>query len=114
MIFEEVGGAPKVTAYNHQFVKALGLFWPLAREGAEMVYQFERPFIIDSSKYKHTFGKGAVTPYREGIRQTIDWYRSISESGSYEPRRSHRKLFKMNSSNEDTLKSLLPTQQKEV
>jgi nucleoside-diphosphate-sugar epimerase len=114
MIFEEVGRAPKVTAYSHQFVKALGLFWPLAREGAEMVYQFERPFIIDSSKYKHSFGKGTVTPYREGIRQTIDWYRSLSESGSYEPRRSHREFFKMNSSNEEIFKSLLPTQQKEV
>jgi nucleoside-diphosphate-sugar epimerase len=114
MIFEEVGRAPKVTAYSHQFVKALGLFWSLAREGAEMVYQFERPFIIDSSKYKHSFGKGTVTPYREGIRQTIDWYRSLSESGSYEPRRSHREFFKMNSSNEEIFKSLLPTQQKEV
>jgi nucleoside-diphosphate-sugar epimerase len=79
MIFEEVERVPKVTAYSHRFVKALGLFWPLAREGAEMVYQFERPFIVDSSKYKHAFGEATVTPYREGIRQTVGWYRGTKK-----------------------------------
>jgi nucleoside-diphosphate-sugar epimerase len=90
MIFEEVGKVPKVTAYSHRFVKALGLFWSLAREGAEMVYQFERPFIIDSSKYKQTFGESAITPYQEGIRQTINWYRGRSEYSSDEQHRSHQ------------------------
>jgi len=75
MNFKEVERVTKVTAYRHRFVKALGLFWPFAREGAEMVYQFERPFIVDSSKYKHAFGEATVTPYWEGIRQTIGWYR---------------------------------------
>lgn len=82
MIFEEVGGVPKVTAYRSRFVKALGLFSSLAREGAEMVYQFEQPFIIDSSKYQCAFGENAATPYQEGIRQTINWYRGKSKHSS--------------------------------
>ena len=55
-------------------VRTLGLVWPLAREGAEMVYQFERPFVVDGSKYGRAFGGYEATPYRKGIRQTIDWY----------------------------------------
>ena len=51
------------------------LFWPLAREGAEIVYQFERPFVVDSGKYAGAFGEGEATPYRDGIRRTLDWYR---------------------------------------
>jgi nucleoside-diphosphate-sugar epimerase len=82
IIFEEVGRVPKVTAYRSRFVKALGLFSSLAREGAEMVYQFEQPFIIDSSKYQCAFGEDTATPYREGIRQTIDWYRGKSKHSS--------------------------------
>jgi nucleoside-diphosphate-sugar epimerase len=105
LIFEEVGRVPKVTALSSKVVKALGLFWPLAREGAEMIYQFEQPFVIDSSKYQSAFGEAAVTSYREGIRQTIDWYRTQSQSS--EPRQSH----KTNWINTATLKPLLPQQQ---
>jgi len=45
----------------------------------EKFYQFERPFVLDGSKYRRTFGGYEATPYREGIRQTIDWYRQDSE-----------------------------------
>ncbi|UVF22700.1 hypothetical protein HPT29_028230 (plasmid) [Microvirga terrae] len=33
-------------------------------------YQFEQPFVMDTSKFERTFG-GSVTPLREGVRQTI-------------------------------------------
>ena len=74
-IFEECGGDAKVGAVGSRAAKALGLFWPLAREGAEIVYQFERPFVVDSGKYAGAFGEGEATPYRDGIRRTLDWYR---------------------------------------
>lgn len=103
MIFEELGKVPKVSAYHHRFVRLLGLFSPLAREGAEMVYQFENPFIIDSSRYKHAFGEGSVTSYREGIRQTMDWYRGKSKTGSDEQHQLHRAAIKQNSANLNAL-----------
>ena len=76
-IFEEAGN-PKIGALSSTMVKTLGLVWPLAREGAEVVYQFERPVVLEDSKYRRAFGRCEVTPYREGIRQTIDWYRQGS------------------------------------
>jgi nucleoside-diphosphate-sugar epimerase len=82
LIFAAVGRTPKVTACSSRVVKALGLFSSLAREGAEMIYQFEQPFIIDSSKYQHAFGENAATPYQTGIQQTINWYRGKSKHSS--------------------------------
>ena len=77
-VFEEVGNPPKIGAVSSTLVKTLGLFWPLTREGAETVYQFEKPFVGDGGKYRRAFGGYEATPYREGIRQTIDWYRQGS------------------------------------
>ena len=74
MIFEEAGKEPKISSVGSRGAQALGIFWSLAREVAEMVYQFERPFVVDWSKYQKAFGGGA-TPYREGIRQTVEWHR---------------------------------------
>lgn len=74
-IFEECGEDARVGAVGSRLAKALGLFWPLAREGAEILYQFEMPFVVDSGKYARVFGEGEATPYREGIGRTVDWYR---------------------------------------
>jgi hypothetical protein len=46
------------------------LFNRQIREAREMLYQFEQPFVMDTSKSERTFG-GVVTPLREGVRQTI-------------------------------------------
>jgi nucleoside-diphosphate-sugar epimerase len=81
MIYEECGEDAKVGAVGSGVAKALGLFWPLAREGAEMVYQFERPFVVDSGKYTRAFGGSGATPYREGIGRTVEWYRRDNPSG---------------------------------
>lgn len=54
--------------------KALGLVWPLAREGAEMIYQFEQPFVIDAADFTNRFG-ASPTPYTESVRATANWYR---------------------------------------
>ena len=56
--------------------RALGMAWPVAREGAEMLYQFHQPHSVDASDYRVTFGPGQVTPYEQGIERTLEWYRS--------------------------------------
>ncbi len=76
-IFEKCGEAAKVGAVGTRAAKVLGLLWPLAREGAEIVYQFERPFVVDSGKYERAFGGSGAIPYRERIRRTLDWYRRV-------------------------------------
>ena len=43
-----------------------------------MMYEFEKPFVIDSSKFERTFGMKA-TPIRAAIRETVAWYKSHPE-----------------------------------
>jgi hypothetical protein len=51
-----------------------GLFVPEARESVEMMYEFEKPFVVDSSKFAQTFAMVA-TPLRDALRETAAWYR---------------------------------------
>ncbi len=50
-----------------------GLFIPEAKESVEMMYEFDQPFVVDSSKFEQTFGMKA-TPLKESIRETVQWY----------------------------------------
>jgi hypothetical protein len=52
----------------------LGLFNPLVRELNETLYQFERPFLLDASKFQRAFGPFEPTPHREAVRRTVDWF----------------------------------------
>ena len=56
-------------------LRALGLVNPLMRELAEMAYEFEEPFVLDTTKYESTFG-AAATPLATAITDTVAWYRS--------------------------------------
>jgi nucleoside-diphosphate-sugar epimerase len=55
-----------------------GLFIPEAREMVEMAYEFEKPFVMDSSKFEMAFGMQA-TPLRQALSDTLDWYRQLGE-----------------------------------
>jgi hypothetical protein len=52
-----------------------GLFIPAARESVEMLYEFEKPFVVDSSKFERAFGVKA-TPIAEATQTTVAWYRA--------------------------------------
>ena len=56
-------------------LRALGLVNPMLRELAEISYQFEEPFVLDTSKYESTFG-AAGTPLPAAIAATVAWYRT--------------------------------------
>jgi nucleoside-diphosphate-sugar epimerase len=56
-------------------VRALGLVNPLMRELAEMSYEFEQPFVLDTSKYESTFG-AAHTPLVTAVADTLAWFRA--------------------------------------
>jgi nucleoside-diphosphate-sugar epimerase len=76
LLFEEAGAPLKVSVISRPLVQLLKLLWPVAREGAELIYQFEAPYVVDASKYRQAFGDGS-TSYREGIRLTLAWYRRV-------------------------------------
>ena len=54
----------------------LGLFNPLLRELNETLYQFERPFVSDASKFQAAFGPFESTPHPEAIARTVEWFRT--------------------------------------
>jgi nucleoside-diphosphate-sugar epimerase len=75
---EEAGVEPKISSMGKLMMAMGGLFIPEAKETVEMMYEFEKPFIVDSSKFEKTFGMKA-TPLREAIRETVNWYKNNME-----------------------------------
>jgi len=78
MIAAEMGIEPKLSVMGKTMMSIGGLFIPEAKEVVEMMYEFEQPFIVDSSKFEKTFGMQA-TPMREAIKATVAWYKSHPE-----------------------------------
>ena len=78
MIAEELGVPPKFSAMGKAMMWIGGLFIPEAKEQVEMMYEFDQPFVVDSSKFEKTFGMKA-TPMREAIKETVAWYKSHPE-----------------------------------
>ncbi len=75
MMFEAAGTTPKVSNISMLMMRMAGLFVPAARETIEMAYEFDKPFILDSSKFQRTFGM-KPTPYTDAIGATLAWFRA--------------------------------------
>jgi len=70
-IAKEMGIKPKYQVLSKFMLKTLGLFIPVMREMPEMMYQYNRDYVFDSSKFlKHFDFK--VTTYIDGIRVIIN------------------------------------------
>jgi nucleoside-diphosphate-sugar epimerase len=78
MFAEEAGVEPKIGSMGKLMMAIGGFFIPEARESVEMMYEFDKPFIVDSSKFEKAFGMKA-TPMREAIRETVNWYKNHME-----------------------------------
>lgn len=80
-VFTQLGIAPKVRSVPSWVIRALGGFGPIMRELAEMLYQFEAPFIVDHGKFERAFGNTA-TSHQEAVRRTLAWYRAQGTQAS--------------------------------
>ena len=74
-VYEAAGLEPKVGVASRPMVRLVGVFNPLVRELNETLYQFERPFVSDASKFQGTFGPFEPTPHRDAVRRTVEWFR---------------------------------------
>ncbi len=74
LVFEELGKPATMDTMGRAMMRLGGLFIPAARETVEMMYEFEQPFVVDSSKFARTFSM-TPTPLQEAIRATVAWYR---------------------------------------
>jgi nucleoside-diphosphate-sugar epimerase len=75
VVAREVGHPVGVRTVPKLALRALGLVNPMLRELAETSYQFDQPFILDTSKYQAAFG-AAGTPLADAVAATVAWYRT--------------------------------------
>lgn len=73
----ELGREPKLARLPGFMVGAIGLFNAQLREVREMLYQWEGPFVVDSSKFEARFWDDP-TPLAEGIAATAEEYRDAT------------------------------------
>jgi nucleoside-diphosphate-sugar epimerase len=75
MVGEALDSPVKMGVIGRPMMLLAGLFNRQIREALEVFYQFEKPFVMDSSKFERAFG-GEVTPHAAGIRRTLEYYRN--------------------------------------
>lgn len=74
LISQELGRPVRARGSGALVLRALGLFNPAIAESVEMLYEWRRPFVIDSSACASAFGI-APTPLREALRESLAWSR---------------------------------------
>lgn len=70
LFMDEMKLKKKVSEMPMWMIKLVGLFIPFMKEMPEMMYQYDRDYFFDSSKFERRFGIKA-TPYSEGVRQIV-------------------------------------------
>jgi nucleoside-diphosphate-sugar epimerase len=81
LFFDEIGLPPKMSGMGRLKMRIGGIFIPGARETIEMMYEFEKPFTVESSKFVSAFGDIA-THHEQAVHETVAWFRRYSESNS--------------------------------
>ena len=67
--------APRIMRLPEWLRRTAGLVSPMLRELGETRYQFDRPFLMDSSAFQQAFGM-TPTPLDEGVAATVAWWRA--------------------------------------
>lgn len=74
LIFAAAGHKPNVGEAPALVFKVLGLFVPIMRELAEMLYQWELPYHYSFEKFTKALGPLPVTPHPEAVDKTVAWF----------------------------------------
>ena len=67
---KEMKVANKIFVMPLWMLKIVGLFVPVLKEMPEMMYQYDRDYFFDSSKFEKRF-KFKATSYQEGVKLTV-------------------------------------------
>jgi nucleoside-diphosphate-sugar epimerase len=70
LVASELGVKPRVQKVSGYMVWILGFFAPIMKEIYEMLYQYKKDYIFDSSKFEKRFGF-QPTPYHQGLKRVI-------------------------------------------
>ena len=77
IVFRQVGKPLRLQPLPKILLNVLALFVPPMVAVKETMYQSERPWVVDHSKYMNAFG-GQATPHETAVAQTIAWYRTAN------------------------------------
>ncbi len=81
MVYSEAGEKTKIMAGTRIPLTVMAIFSKHMKFALNVLYQFDRPFVVDHSKFEKTFGAIITTPHLEGIRRTLAWYRKEHKVG---------------------------------
>lgn len=70
---KEVGYKKSIRTVSKTMIQFMGIFQPFMREMVEMMYLTEDPVILSGKKYEAKIGSIPQTPYKEGIKKTLNW-----------------------------------------
>lgn len=75
LVSTELGQPLKIRTAGRFLVAMLGLFDPIMRELKETLYQWEKPYLVDHSKFATAFGANP-TPHAVAVQETVAWFRN--------------------------------------
>jgi nucleoside-diphosphate-sugar epimerase len=78
MVETRLGHSVGIRVMPRLALRAMALVNPMMRGLAEMAYEFDEPFVLDTTKFRTTFG-GQTTPLDEAIATTVDAFRRTAE-----------------------------------
>ena len=70
-IAKALGKKPRYQVAPKYMVQIMGWFVPIMKEMVEMLYQYDRDYVLDSSKFVKRFNF-TPTPYADGIREIVN------------------------------------------
>ena len=83
LAYDVEGHALRLRVYSRGMIRLAGLLNREIRATVEMLYLFEEPLILDGTLYQSLTGSPQPsTPYEEGVRRTLEWYRTHRASAA--------------------------------
>lgn len=73
-VYRLAGRPPQLQAMPDWMLRAVALVSPLMRELQEMHFLWDRPYLVDHTKFAARFWSD-YTPMDEGLRTTLEWFR---------------------------------------
>lgn len=68
------GGGLAPATVSKTMLRVAAPFHAISRETLPLIHQWDRPFVVDDSKFRQTFGPFQNTPIDQAVRTTVEWY----------------------------------------
>ena len=81
MVFQQIKRPARLQTVPRVMISLLGIFVPAMRAVTETLYQSERPWVVDHSKFTRAFGS-SPTPHEQAIAETLAWFQRKAAVGA--------------------------------